>query len=75
MMRLTWNKTGQIAHVSSPSSGIAKKLSLRITLLRRLVGSRWGAGTKTLRIATLSLVYLQLSSAHQFGVAALTLAS
>ena len=34
-----------------------KKLSLCITLLRRLVGSGWGAGAKTLRIATLSLVY------------------
>ena len=34
-----------------------KKLSSRVTLLRRLVGSEWGAGTKTLRIATLSLVY------------------
>ena len=51
-------KTGQIAHVSSPFSGnCAKKLSSRVTLLRRLVGSRWGAGAKTLRIATLSLVY------------------
>ena len=28
-----------------------------MTLLRRLVGSRWGAGAKTLRITTLSLVY------------------
>ena len=34
-----------------------KKLSSRVTLLRRLVGSRWSAGDKTLRIATLSLVY------------------
>ena len=34
-----------------------KKLFSRVTLLRRLVGSGWGAGTKTLRIATLSLVY------------------
>ena len=34
-----------------------KKLSLRVTLLRQLVGSGWGAGAKTLRIATLSLVY------------------
>ena len=34
-----------------------KKLSSRITLLRRLVGSGWGAGAKTLRIATLFLVY------------------
>ena len=34
-----------------------KKLFLCITLLRRLVGSGWGAGAKTLRIATISLVY------------------
>ena len=34
-----------------------KKLSSRVTLLRRIVGSGWGAGAKTLRIATLSLVY------------------
>ena len=34
-----------------------KKLSSRITLLRRLVGSGWGAGAKTLCIAILSLVY------------------
>ena len=34
-----------------------KKLSSRVTLLRRLVGSGWGAGAKTLRIAALSLVY------------------
>ena len=36
---------------------LLKKLSSRVTLLRRLVGSGWGAGAKTLRIATLSLVY------------------
>ena len=36
---------------------LRKKLSLRATLLRRLVGSGWGAGAKTLRIVTLSLVY------------------
>ena len=34
-----------------------KKISSRVTLLRRLVGSGWGAGAKTLRTATLSLVY------------------
>ena len=34
-----------------------KKLSSRVTLLRRLVDSGWGAGAKTLLIATLSLVY------------------
>ena len=36
---------------------LRKKLSSRVTLLRRLVGSRWGTGAKTLCIATLSLVY------------------
>ena len=36
---------------------LRKKLSSRVTLLRQLVGSGWGAGAKTLRIATLSLVY------------------
>ena len=36
---------------------LRKKLSSRITLLRRLVGWGWSAGAKTLRIATLSLVY------------------
>ena len=36
---------------------LRKKLSSRVTLLRRLVCPGWGAATKTLRIATLSLVY------------------
>ena len=36
---------------------LRKKLSSRVTLLRRLVSSGWGAGAKTLRIATLSLVH------------------
>ena len=36
---------------------LRKKLASRVTLLRRLVGLGWGAGAKTLRIATLSLVY------------------
>ena len=36
---------------------LRKKLSSRVTLLRRLVGSGWSAGAKTLCIATLSLVY------------------
>ena len=39
------------------SVALRKKLSLCVTLLRRLVGSKWGAGAKTLCIATLSLVY------------------
>ena len=34
-----------------------KKLSSRVTLLRRLVGLEWGAGPKTLRTTTLSLVH------------------
>ena len=36
---------------------LRKKLNSCVTLLRRLVGSKWGANAKTLRIATLSLVY------------------
>ena len=36
---------------------LRKKVSSRVTLLRRLVGSGWGAGANTLRIATCSLVY------------------
>ena len=36
---------------------LRKKLSSRVTLLRRLVGLGWGAGAKTLCIAILSLVY------------------
>ena len=36
---------------------LCKKLSSCVTLLRRLVGSGWSAGAKTLNIATLSLVY------------------
>ena len=36
---------------------LRKKLSSRVTLLRRLVGSGWSAGAKTLCIVTLSLVY------------------
>ena len=36
---------------------LRKKLATRITLLRRLVGSGWGAGSKTLYTAAQSLVY------------------
>ena len=36
---------------------LRKKLSSRVTLLRRLVDSGWGAGAKTLHITTLSLVH------------------
>ena len=56
---------------------LCKTLYSRVTLLRRLLGSEWGAGVKTLRIAALSLVYStqQLSTVRQFGAAVLTLAS
>ena len=54
---LSRGKTGKITNVSSPSSGIAQKLSSRVTLLRGLVGSGWSVGDKTLRTASLSLVY------------------
>ena len=43
---------------------LLKKLSLRITLLRQLMGLRSGAGAKTLRIATLSLVYSTSEYCH-----------
>ena len=36
---------------------LRKKICLRLTLLRRFVGSEWADGAKILRIATLSLVY------------------
>ena len=36
---------------------MSKKLFSSVTLLGRLIGSGWGAGAKTLRIAALSLVY------------------
>ena len=49
--------TEQIAHVSSPFSGIAQKTIFARHTAERLVRSGWGAGAKTLRIATLSLVY------------------
>ena len=36
---------------------LCKKLSTLVSLLRRLVGSEWGVGAKTLRTAALSLIY------------------
>ena len=36
---------------------LRKKLFTRVSLLRQLAGSGWGAGAKTLRTATLSLIY------------------
>ena len=46
-----------MSHVLSSSSGIEKKLPSLVTLLRRLVGSGWGADAKTLCTAALLLVY------------------
>ena len=37
---------------------LPKKLSMCVSLLKRLAGSGWGTGTKTLHTATLSLIYL-----------------
>ena len=48
------SNVGQDTHVS-PS--LRKNLTSRVTLLRRLAGSGWGAGTTTLRTATLALVH------------------
>ena len=36
---------------------LRKKLSTRVSLLRRLASLGWGAGAKTLRTAALSLIY------------------
>ena len=36
---------------------LRKKLSTHVSLLRRLAGSGWGVGAKTLRTAALSLIY------------------
>ena len=40
-----------------PLKALRKKLSSRVVLLRRLAGSKWGAGAKTSRISVLFLVY------------------
>ena len=54
---LSWGKTNRSLTFRHHLVALRKKLSSCVTLLRRLVGSGWGAGAKTLRIATLSLVY------------------
>ena len=55
---LSRGKTGQIAHVSSPFSAIAQKAILARHTAEATRGLGMGyAGAKTLRIATLSLVY------------------
>ena len=43
--------------LSRTQKALRKKLSTRVALLRRLAGSGWDAGAKTLRISALSLVY------------------
>ena len=50
-------KLGRLLTFCDHLVALRKKLSSRVILLRRLVGSGWGAGAKTLRIATLSLVH------------------
>ena len=50
-------KPRQIAHVSSPLSGIAQKTILARHTAEAIRGLRMGYWCKTLRIATLSLVY------------------
>ena len=52
-----------------------KKLTTRVALMRRLAGSGWDAGTKTLRTAPYLWSTLLRSTVHQFGVAVHTLAS
>ena len=54
---LSWVKTRQIAHVLSPSSDIAQNTILARHTAEATRGLEMGAGAKTLRIATLSLVY------------------
>ena len=50
---------------------LRKKLTSRVALLRRLAGSGWGAGAKTLRISALSLVYsTAASTVHLSGAEA-----
>ena len=50
-------KLGRLLTFCHHLVALRKKLSSRVTLLRQLVGSGWGAGAKTLCINTLSLVY------------------
>ena len=53
---------------------LRKKLSPRVSLLRRLAGSGCDAGAKTLRRAALSLIYSTAESEHQLGIPARILA-
>ena len=53
---------------------LRKKLTTRVALMRRLAGSGWGAGAKTVQPPYLWSTLLR-STVHQFGVAVHTLAS
>ena len=54
---LSWVKTDISLTFRHHLVALRKKLSSRVIQLKHLVGSGWGAGAKTLRIAALSLVY------------------
>ena len=54
---LSWGKTGQITHVSSPFSNIAQKTIFAPHTVEATFGLGMGADAKTLRIVTLSLFY------------------
>ena len=54
---LPWGKLDRSLTFRHHLVALRRKLSSRVTLLRRLVSSGWGAGAKILRVATLSLVY------------------
>ena len=54
---LSRSKTGQIVCVPSPSSDIAQKTIFACSTAKVACRPGWGADTKTLRTATLSLVY------------------
>ena len=52
-----WVKLDRLLMFCHHLVALHKELSLRLTLLRRLVGSEWSAGAQTLCTAALSLVY------------------
>ena len=52
-------------------ASLRKKLTSRVTLLRGLAGSGWGAGATTLRTATLALVHSNSEYSLLFGAAVL----
>ena len=44
-------------HTANTYKSLRKKLTTRVGILRRLAGSNWGAGARSLRIATLALIH------------------